>query len=259
MDALILAAGFGSRLAEAFPSKPLATVRGVSLLELSVRQLVQAGVRRIVVATGHRAQEVEAAIEDIAQRWSVEILARRVDDWSKPNGFSVLAGAAELRDHFYLVMCDHILSTSILCGLREAKGKDHDVTLAVDRRTSSPLIDPDDATWVGLRDNGFIERIGKHISERHAVDCGAFVATPALAKAIEKAIEKGLPGSLSDGMQILADLGRASTFDIGDAWWIDVDDPAAHSLAEAQIEDHIDIAQRTCSAAEQVDLTMRRP
>jgi hypothetical protein len=35
-------------------------------------------------------------------------------------------------------------------------------------------------------------------------------------------------------MQRLADQGRAATMDIGASWWLDVDDPRAHALAEAE-------------------------
>ena len=39
-------------------------------------------------------------------------------------------------------------------------------------------------------------------------------------------------------MQWLADRGRAQTWDVGTdddaAWWMDVDDPRAHALAEAE-------------------------
>jgi 1L-myo-inositol 1-phosphate cytidylyltransferase len=81
---------------------------------------------------------------------------------------------------------------------------------------------------------GFIRAIGKTIPDYDAVDCGAFLATPELALAIAEAVRQGKPGSLSDGMQLLADAGRAATMDIGEAWWLDVDDPRAHALAEAQ-------------------------
>jgi len=97
-------------------------------------------------------------------------------------------------------------------------------------------VDPDDATWVKLDDKGFIAAIGKTIEPYDAVDCGAFLATPELAAAIAAAIAAGKAGSLSDGMQHLADQGRAATFDIGsepaECWWMDVDDPRAHALAE---------------------------
>ena len=35
-------------------------------------------------------------------------------------------------------------------------------------------------------------------------------------------------------LQRLADAGRAATMDVGEAWWLDVDDPRAHALAEAE-------------------------
>jgi choline kinase len=113
-------------------------------------------------------------------------------------------------------------------------GADRGVTLAIDRRVTSPLIDPDDATWVATDARGRIRAIGKTIAEYDAVDCGAFLATPELAAAIAEAVAAGKSGSLSDGMQRLADQGRAATLDIGEAWWLDVDDPRAHALAEAE-------------------------
>jgi choline kinase len=123
---------------------------------------------------------------------------------------------------------------SILTRLAAQGGADRGVTLAVDYRCDHPLIDPDDATWVKLDQAGFIRAIGKTIPEYDAVDCGAFLATPELAAAIRAAIAAGQAGSLSEGMQKLADAGRAATMDIGEAWWLDVDDPRAHELAEAQ-------------------------
>ncbi|UAB77814.1 NTP transferase domain-containing protein [Erythrobacter sp. SCSIO 43205] len=240
MDGLILAAGFGSRLREIAASKPLARVNGVSLLELSLRQLASAGVNRAVVVTGYQADAVEAAVTELRERLDVEILTTRVDDWEKPNGYSVVAGASHLPGEYLLVMCDHLLSTPILRGLANSGSPTRDVTLAIDRQVVSPLIDPDDATWVKMHDDGFIESIGKEISQYDAVDCGAFLAGPGLARAILAAIAEGKSGSLSDGMQWLADRGRAATLDIGaleggQAWWMDVDDPKAHALAEAQL------------------------
>lgn len=235
MDALILAAGMGSRLRSLFNSKPLATICGLPLIEIAIRQAATAGCRQVVVVTGYRASEVEAALPAIAEMAGVRVFAQRVDDWSRPNGYSVLAGAERLAGNYFLMMADHIFSAPILRKLANVAASDRDVTLAIDRRTQGPHIDPDDATWVGICADGFIQAIGKHIDRREAVDCGAFLATPRLAEAIEVAIAAGRSGSLSDGMQVLADRGRAATVDIGDAWWLDVDDPRAHALAEAEV------------------------
>lgn len=234
MDALIIAAGFGSRLSSLSPSKPLTPVAGIPLIELGVRQAKAAGAARVVVVTGHEADRLEAFLPGLAERAGIAIVAERLSDWSTPNGYSVIAGAARIDGDFLLMMADHIFSAEILKNLAHSGSPDRGVTLGIDYRIDSPLVDPDDATWVKHDAAGRIVAIGKTIPHYDAVDCGAFLATPELPAAIEAAIEAGKPGSLSDGMQRLADAGRAWTMDIGEAWWIDVDDPHAHALAEAQ-------------------------
>ncbi len=234
MDALIIAAGFGSRLRDISDSKPMTPIAGVPLLELGVRQAKAAGANRVVVVTGHEAERLEAVLPALSERAGIPVVAQRVDDWSRPNGWSVIAGADVIAGNYLLMMSDHIFSGSILTRLAQQGGADRGVTLAVDFRCDHPLIDPDDATWVKLNPAGFIDAIGKSIAPYDAVDCGAFLCTPELVAAIRAAIAEGKTGSLSEGMQKLADAGRAATMDIGDAWWLDVDDPRAFDLAEAQ-------------------------
>jgi len=239
MDAVILAAGYGSRLSSVSASKPLAAIGPFRLIEISIRQLVRAGATRVIVVTGHRAAEVEAVLPEISNRVGRPVIARRVADFSRPNGYSVIAGARECPGDYLLVMADHVLSTSILAKLCSSERCDRDVTLAIDRRVQGDHIDPDDATWVTLDDSGFIKGIGKALAKRDAADCGAFLAGPQLAFAIEDAIAQGLPGSLSDGMQVLANRRRAATLDIGQDWWIDVDDPSAHARAVSLAPIHL--------------------
>ena len=234
MDALIIAAGYGIRLREISDSKPLAPVAGVPLLELGVRQALAAGVERVVVVTGHQAIEIEKFLPALSARVGIPVISERVLHWSTPNGYSVMAGAARIEGDYLLMMADHIFEASILQRLARVGTKSRGVTLAIDRRTDNPLVDPGDATWVKTDADGRIEAIGKSIPDYDAVDCGAFLATPELAIAIQAAISEGKSGSLSDGMQRLADAGRAATMDIGEAWWLDVDDPRAHALAEAE-------------------------
>ncbi|MBA4162199.1 MAG: nucleotidyl transferase, partial [Novosphingobium sp.] len=180
------------------------------------------------------AERLEAALPALADRAGIPVVARRVADWSKPNGWSVMAGAEAIAGDYLLMMSDHIFSAPILSGLARQGGADRGVTLAVDLRTTDPLIDPGDATWVERDSRGFIRAIGKTIPHYDAVDCGAFLCTPELAEAIRRAIAEGKAGSLSEGMQRLADAGRAATWEIGEAWWLDVDDSRGHQLAEEQ-------------------------
>ncbi len=234
MDALIIAAGYGSRLRDISDSKPLAPVAGIPLLELGVRQARAAGVERVVVVTGHQAVEIEKFLPSLSDRVGIPVVSERLQHWSTPNGHSVMAGAARIEGNYLLMMADHVFSGSILQRLAKEGTPSRGVTLAIDRRTDNPLVDPDDATWVKVDSDGRIEAIGKSIAEYDAVDCGAFMATPELTRAIGDAIAAGKAGSLSEGMQRLADAGRAATMDIGDAWWLDVDDPRSHALAEAE-------------------------
>ncbi len=235
MDALIIAAGAGSRLRPVADPKPLAPILDLPLIEIGVRQAARAGAGRVVVVTGYRAEVIEAALPAIASRAGIAVVPQRVDDWRLPNGHSVIAGASLIDGDYLLMMADHIFADPILPDLAARGAPNGGVTLAIDRRTKGRLIDPDDATWVELDNRGYIRAIGKDIASFHAVDCGAFLATPALSAAIKEAIAAGRPGSLSDGMQRLADQGRAATMDIGEGWWIDVDDPRAYALAQAQV------------------------
>lgn len=239
MDALILAAGMGSRLRAISHSKPLTLLRGMSLLELSVRQLAAAGASRVVVATGYRAEQVEATLPGIAARTGITVSPRRVGDYRRPNGYSVLAGSRDFCGDFLLAMADHVFSLPVLAALVEGDPAGDGAILAIDRRIDSPLIDPADATWVQLGADMAIARIGKQLACYDAADCGAFRASPALPEAIAAAIRDGKSGSLSDGMQRLADAGRALAVDIGDAWWIDVDDARALELARGQAGLHL--------------------
>ncbi|MGY6636088.1 MAG: phosphocholine cytidylyltransferase family protein [Erythrobacter sp.] len=239
MDAMILAAGFGSRLACLGEPKPLVQVAGVALIELSIRQAAAAGFTRFVVVTGHCSQDLERYLDALAETDGFVIEHCRVDDWSRPNGYSVLAGAERIGGNYLLMMADHIFSVGILEAMARQIALREGALLAIDRNLAGPAIDPDDATFVKLDDAGHILAIGKHLVPHDAVDCGAFVATPDLAAAIAAAISEGAPGSLTDGMRHLADSGTARTLDVTGQWWIDVDDPSMHAMAERQVQQHL--------------------
>lgn len=233
MDAVIIAAGYGSRLRTLGESKPLTEVNGIPMLEIGIRQASRAGAKKVIVVTGHEAERLEAFLAELEARSGVRIEPVRVADWSVPNGHSVIAGAARASGDYLLLMADHIFAAEILQSLAGQGAPDRGVTLAIDRRLDNPLVDPDDATWV-RSEGDRIRAIGKAILPYDAVDCGAFLATHELAEAIGAAIKSGARGSLSDGMQHLADRGRAAIMDIGNAWWLDVDEPRFHAIAEAE-------------------------
>jgi choline kinase len=230
---LIIAAGEGSRLRALAESKPLALVGGTPLIERVVRAAAEGGATHFLVVTGYRAEPLEDFLAGLADRLGLTIEAVRNSDWKRPTGLSVLAADDRLEDDFLLMMSDHLFEPAIVAALLAREPGD--LTLAVDRDSDSPLIDLDDATKVAFGAEGRIARIGKTIEGWDAIDTGVFRAGSALAAAIRASVKAGGQGSLSEGVQTLADQGRALTLDVTGRWWMDVDDPRAHALAEEEL------------------------
>jgi 1L-myo-inositol 1-phosphate cytidylyltransferase len=235
MKCLIIAAGQGTRLRAIAPSKPLARVGGIPLVEHVVNAAAAAGVREFVVVTGYEAEPVEMFLAGLAGRTGLSIEAVRNPGWDRPNGLSVLAAAARLDSEFVLLMSDHLFDPAILRGLIAADRGDAALTLAVDFAIGNPRLDLDDATKVELGEDRRIARIGKTLARYDAIDTGIFIAGPALLDALRAGLEAGGSGSLSEGVQALADAGRAFVWDCGGRWWLDVDDEAAFAKAEAAL------------------------
>ena len=235
MKCLIIAAGQGTRLRALAPSKPLARVAGVPLLEHVVRSAAAGGASAFVIVTGYEAEGVESFLAGLAERTGLPIEAVRNPDWDRPNGLSVLAAAARLESEFVLLMSDHLFDPAILSGLIAADRGDSALTLAADFAVDDPRLDLDDATKIALGEGNRIRRIGKTLPAYDAIDTGIFIAGPPLFDALRASLAAGGSGSLSEGVQALADSGRALVWDCGGRWWLDVDDEAAFAKAEAAL------------------------
>jgi len=235
MKCLVIAAGLGSRLREVSESKPLAPICGVPLIEHVVRRAAAGGASSFVMVTGHEAEAVEAFLAGLSDRSGMAIECVRTPDWTLPNGYSVMSGLERIAERFILLMSDHLFDPAILAGLIASTPKGDELRLAVDRRLDNPLVDLEDVTCVATDESGRIARIGKLLESYDCFDTGIFTATPALGAAIAQAIAGGGKGSLSEGVQALADRGLATAYDCGDRWWLDVDDRKAFDLAEAAL------------------------
>jgi 1L-myo-inositol 1-phosphate cytidylyltransferase len=225
MNCLILAAGHGSRLREVSDSKPLTPLAGRPLIGHVIEAAMAAGATDFTVVTGHEADAVETFLAGLG----VPIDCVRLHDWDKPNGHSVLAGSARIDGDYLLLMSDHLFDPEIA---RRAIAGGGALTLAIDRDWRRESLDLDDATKVAI-DADRIVAIGKTLRAFDAVDTGVFYATPKLAEAIAAAVVEGKAGSLSEGVQRLAEAGQARTADATGLFWLDVDDPVALAKAEA--------------------------
>lgn len=231
MQCLIIAAGQGSRLRSRAASKPLARIAGRPLIEHVIRRARAGGASRFLVVTGYAGAGIESFLAGLSAAERIPIRCIRNEEWRRPNGHSVLAAAPALDGEFLLVMSDHLTDPEIVAAAI-AEPMRGELLLAVDRHIDNPLIDLDDATKVEADGDGRIVRLGKTLAQYNAIDTGVFRSGPALIEAIREAVAAGGQGSLSEGVQRLADRGFAFTMDIGRRWWLDVDDPRALALAE---------------------------
>ena len=233
MHALIVAAGFGSRLRAVSPSKPLTPVNGVPLIERVIRAAKDGGATAFTIVTGHEAALVEDFARHAVDRLAVPIVTVRTADWTLPNGHSVVSGADVIgaRRHL-LMMADHLVDPALIATVIAAP--DAALVLGVDRRLDNPLVDLDDVTRV-RSEAGRIVAIGKHLPDYDAFDTGVFAVDARFHDALRGSIARGGAGSISAGVEALAAHGKAMTVDIGDSWWLDVDDPRALEQAEAAL------------------------
>ena len=228
--ALILAAGFGSRIAarSGEDPKPLVQVNGAPLLEHIMTGAKDAGIERFVIVVGYRGQ----AIREWYERHpvpGVQVTWIENPNFEKENGFSVLSARKAIRENFLLLMADHIFEPEAARSLlRQPVGGD-EVILAIDRKIDR-VFDLDDATKVRLEQDRVVG-IGKLLQSYNALDTGMFLCSEALFGWLEQAAVNG-HGSLSDGLRLMAEAGKFRGFDIGDLQWQDVDTPAALDYAQ---------------------------
>ena len=157
-DALIIAAGKGSRMAGRSDLKPLVPVLGVPLIERVIDAGVAAGVRRFWGVTGFRRELLQPVLEELSQRLGVAIEELHNSNWQKSNGVSVLAAQAHVAEPFILMMSDHLFDPQIIRLLCRDSLDGVDVRLAVDCDTSSrDIIDLDDVTKVRLEGDRIVE------------------------------------------------------------------------------------------------------
>ena len=230
-DILIVAAGKGTRLRAKGNLKPLVELGGKSLIERALATAFFAGVQRATVVTGYEAGTLIAHLNELSNKynWHIEVLFN--PDFEQPNGLSVLTAKDVLDRPFFLMMCDHVVEPELYRHFQAYELKTDQVALAIDKRLNNPYVDLEDVTRVHM-DGKHIKNIGKDIETYNAFDTGVFMASPALFDAIELSGKTRNDYSISGGMKVLAANQQAIGVDIGESFWIDVDSPEMHCMAQ---------------------------
>ena len=234
MRCLIIAAGKGTRLAHKGDPKPLVRLLGLSLIERVILTAKKCGLTDFYVVTGHKGEMVRSYLDKFSQERNVRISHITNEEWEKENGISVLKAKGVMKENFLLFMSDHVFAESALNRLMEQKIQDGEVLLCVDYQIGdNNLVNLEDATKVRVERDKILD-IGKNLRQYNAFDTGLFLCSPAIFEAIEESIQNG-DSSLSGGIRVLAACGGAKAVDIGDAFWVDVDDEASSKRAEKKL------------------------
>jgi 1L-myo-inositol 1-phosphate cytidylyltransferase len=231
--AIILAAGRGERLVNGKPyPKPLEPVGGKALIARVIEGLARAGVEEVVVIVGYLG---DVLIEGLGKH-ELPIPVRFCwnHEFDKPNGTSLLKAKEFVDGPTFLVMSDHLWSTTLVERVRAFPLADDETVLGIDYKIAD-CIDLDDATKVET-DGSKVLSISKTLEKYEALDTGVFRITPAVIHALEE-VEGPAGCSLSQGMAKLAANGKMRVVDVGDAVWVDVDTPLAHGHAEKLLRD----------------------
>lgn len=230
MKALIIAAGKGSRLESLSKgqSKPLIKLLGLPLVERVILTAKEAGIVEFIIVIGFLGEKIKEKLGR-GNNYGVKITYIENKEWQGGNGVSVLAAKRALSENFILLMADHIFETGILDRLKEIKLDNKECILAIDRAPKE-YIDLDDATKVKVEDDRIVD-IGKEIENYSGLDSGMFLLSPSIFEALEQSIKEG-DQTLSGGVRILAKSRMMKCFDIGDAFWLDIDTKSSYKKAE---------------------------
>src|SRR5215216_5739547 len=232
MEAVIIAAGQGSRMSPLCSTKPLTPLLGLALIERILFIAKSAGINDFKIVVGYKADIIKQAIGD-GRKYGVRIKYIENSEWEKGNGVSVLKARDHVSGKFILLMSDHLFDEQILERLVTADVKPGHSVLCVDRNLSGSHSDIEDATKVYCEDH-YVKQIGKSLKNFNAVDTGLFLCTSAIFDVLEQSVKNG-QYSLSAGNQILAEEGKLAALDVTGRFWIDVDDESALQMAKQSL------------------------
>ncbi len=122
LTALVLAAGYGSRIADVTTDpKSLLTINEKSLMDWHFESLAAVGIKDVVVVTGYKREVLEAYLEKFKSNFNLQYAVN--DDYKvKGNTYSLFFGLEKVETDFLLFDADLIYETSILRAFVEDAG-----------------------------------------------------------------------------------------------------------------------------------------
>lgn len=239
VEALILAAGLGTRLGNLTRDVPkaLIPVAGIPVLERVARRLIEAGADHLIINTHHHADQI---VEYVTERGSfgVEVAFSHEPDRPLETGGGVAAAAHLFRgDAPFIIHNADIVSGVPLRDLYDRHQANSPLaTLAVMERASSRKLLFDEAGLQGRLDEGRGIRVEAR-SPRGEVKERAFggihVVSPLF---LELVSERGAFSILEPYLRLAGEGYRIEPYSVDGHPWVDIGKPGHVAEAERLIE-----------------------
>jgi NDP-sugar pyrophosphorylase family protein len=228
LDAMILAAGLGTRLAPLTDTIPkaLVPVGGTPMLERIAVRLVRAGVDRIIVNVHHHADRIRQFIEQ-RDGFGVDVRISEEREHPLETGGGVLQARGHFREDapFFVHNVDVVSDMSL-----ETMYSGHDprttlATLAVSDRPSSRRLIFDERGLCGRVDlrSDQLESVRPLAGETHSLAfAGVHVISPGFFELVD---EEGAFSIMKPYLRLAAAGQTILPYDTGAALWLEVGDP----------------------------------
>jgi NDP-sugar pyrophosphorylase family protein len=229
MDAMILAAGLGTRLRPLTDRTPKALIQvgGVTMLERIARRLVAAGADRIIVNVHRHADAIERFTERLGRDLDVEILLSREEERPLETGGGVLLAAPLFRRDapFFLHNVDIITDLDLSAMVEAHRASSAIATLAVHARDTSRYLLFDEEGLFGREDlrSGDSATVRVPIAMRlRLAFAGVHVIEP---KMLDLLTERGAFSILDSYLRLAAEGYRILPFEVTGVMWLEIGDP----------------------------------
>lgn len=240
--AMVLAAGFGTRLGALTQErpKPMLPVCGVPLVEWAVRWLAHHGIEEVVVNLHHLGEQIEAVLGDGA-RLGVKVRYSHEDGMILGTGGG-LRHARELLDdgsgrEIVVVNAKILVDLDLGALVRFHRERDAEATMVL-------RPDPDAGTWGSLRIGGD-DRIVELLKRRRPGEEGAPAGDPLMFTGIHVLTPRFLDRIPPEGEQCVIRTAYRELFDEGgalfgmrhDGYWWEHSTPARYLAGVARVLD----------------------
>jgi len=220
--AMILAAGYGTRLHPLTESKPKALVeyQGLSLLEHVLRKLEEAGIEEVVINTHYLSEQISEFVSKRKSKVKINLIH---EEEILGTGGAIANARKYFEDEKNVLVynVDVVSDFSITEFYKFHLSNNSDVSLAVNKRdTTRPLLVNSEELVIGIKKRNGDEIVVKEslqISER--AFCGVHIISE---NVLEKFSEVHFFGIIEFYMELIESGNRIVTFDIGDSKWLDL-------------------------------------